>query len=71
MVFWSITGSWVSYFKDDILLTYLVTLKVRRSLTQRRTERPRGGMTEWKVRIISSKLLNTTKKSNRLNKDTK
>lgn len=53
------------------LLTYLVTLKVRRRRTQRRTERPRGGMTEWKVRIISSKLLNTTKKSNRLNKDTK
>ena len=52
-------------------ISYLVTLNVLRSLTHLRTDRPRGGITSWKVRIISNKLLSTTKKSNRLKSETK
>ena len=80
MAAWTITGSYnveqLEQFLKSLLVSllvslYLVTLKVRSSLTHLRTERPRGGMTSWKVRTISSKLLSTTKKSNRLNSETK
>ena len=51
--------------------SYLVTLNVLSSRTQRRTDSPRGGMIFSLVRISSRILLMTTKQSKRLNSDMK
>ena len=49
--------------------SYLVTLKALSSLTDRRTERPMGGMTSHLVRTSSIILVVTTKQSNLLKSD--
>ena len=50
--------------------TYLVTLKALRSLIHLRTDMPRGGMISWDTSTNSRMDEITTKKSNRLNRDT-
>ena len=52
-----------------LLLSYLVTLKALSSLTERRTERPMGGMTSHLVSTSSMMDVVTTKQSNLLNSD--
>ena len=49
--------------------SYLVTLKALSSLTERRTERPMGGMTSHLVSTSSMMDVVTTKQSNLLNSD--
>lgn len=51
--------------------TYLVTLNTLKSLTQRRTETPKGGITSVRVRTISLMEPTTTKQSKRLKSETK
>ena len=51
--------------------TYLVALNTRKSLAQRNTLTPRGGMTFVRINITSTILHSTTKQSKKLNKETK